>query len=81
MARRSTLFLTLSMGLMVAFAPVTNPPARTCRILVVLSYAEELTTLRNDKGWRSINVSALKALGIKPRPIMIRGAELIRNAP
>jgi ABC-type uncharacterized transport system substrate-binding protein len=40
MARRSKLFLTLSMGLVVAFAPVNDPLAHACRILVVMSYEE-----------------------------------------
>jgi ABC-type uncharacterized transport system substrate-binding protein len=41
----------------------------------------QLPIIRNYNGRRIINVSALKTLRIKPRPILIKGAELIRNAP
>jgi ABC-type uncharacterized transport system substrate-binding protein len=41
----------------------------------------QLPVMRNYNGRRIINVSTLKELGIKPRPILMRGAELIRNAP
>jgi ABC-type uncharacterized transport system substrate-binding protein len=41
----------------------------------------QLPITRNYNGRRIINVSVLRALGIKPHPIMMRGAELIRSAP
>ncbi|MDJ0783728.1 MAG: ABC transporter substrate binding protein [Desulfosarcinaceae bacterium] len=41
----------------------------------------QLPITRNYNGRRIINVSALQALGIKPRPIQLRGAKLIRNDP
>jgi len=34
---------------------------------------------RNHKGKRVINVTAMTALGIKPRPEILRGAELVRT--
>jgi ABC-type uncharacterized transport system substrate-binding protein len=40
----------------------------------------QLPVTRNHKGKRMINVSALKALGVKPRPVELRGAELVRTS-
>lgn len=37
--------------------------------------------VRNSKGQRVINVTALEAHGISPRPIVLRGASLVRQQP
>jgi ABC-type uncharacterized transport system substrate-binding protein len=34
---------------------------------------------RNSNGKRMINVTVMKSLGIKPRPIVLRGAELVKS--
>lgn len=39
----------------------------------------ELPITRNRTGKRMINVSALKALGLHPKPVDLRGAELVRT--
>ena len=39
----------------------------------------DIPITRNRYGKRVINVTVMKALGIKPRPIVLRGAELVRT--
>lgn len=39
----------------------------------------DMPITRNRYGKRIINVTVMKALGIKPRPIVLRGAELVRT--
>jgi ABC-type uncharacterized transport system substrate-binding protein len=41
----------------------------------------QLPIARNYNGQRVINVTAMQNLGIHPRPILLRGAKLIRSAP
>jgi len=33
----------------------------------------------NRNGKRMINVSVMKSLGIRPRPVVLRGAELVKS--
>ncbi len=40
---------------------------------------EQLPITRNFRGKRMINVSTLRQLGISPQPLVLRGAELVRN--
>jgi ABC-type uncharacterized transport system substrate-binding protein len=40
---------------------------------------DEIPIIRNDQGRRLINVTAMKALGIKPKPSSLVGVELIRT--
>jgi ABC-type uncharacterized transport system substrate-binding protein len=40
---------------------------------------DALPIVRNSKGQRVINVTALEAHGITPRPIVLRGATLVRQ--
>ncbi len=39
----------------------------------------EIPITRNYKGKRVINVTVMEALGIKPKPIVLLGAELVRT--
>jgi len=39
----------------------------------------DIPTTQNHKGKRVINATVIKALGIKPRPEILRGAELVRT--
>jgi ABC-type uncharacterized transport system substrate-binding protein len=39
----------------------------------------EMPITRNREGKRIINVSVMKELGIKPRPVILRGAELVKS--
>ncbi|MCB1759781.1 MAG: ABC transporter substrate-binding protein [Gammaproteobacteria bacterium] len=41
----------------------------------------ELPVTRNRKGKSVINVTVMKAFGIKPKPIVLRGTELVRTEP
>ncbi|XPS84216.1 uncharacterized protein Dvar_22340 [Desulfosarcina variabilis str. Montpellier] len=36
---------------------------------------------RNQLGKPIINVTVMKAFGIKPKPILLKGVQLIENAP
>jgi hypothetical protein len=39
----------------------------------------EIPITRNYKGKRVINVTVMEAFGIKPKPIVLLGAELVRT--
>jgi len=41
----------------------------------------KIPVVRNNKGQRIINVTALESHGITPRPIVLRGATLVRQQP
>ncbi len=40
---------------------------------------DQLSVTQNYRGYRMINVSTLKKLGIQPDPLVLRGAELVRT--
>ena len=40
----------------------------------------QIPITRNRQGKRMINVTVMKELGIKPKPVILRGAELVRTA-
>jgi ABC-type uncharacterized transport system substrate-binding protein len=41
----------------------------------------EIPITRNRRGKSIINVTVMKAFGIKPKPIILRGTELVRTEP
>jgi ABC-type uncharacterized transport system substrate-binding protein len=41
----------------------------------------QIPITRNRLGKAIINVTVMKALGIKPKPILLKGTELVRTEP